>query len=221
MLTTSGLRQDLGEHDSPFEISADRFPRPGQYSVEVRSPVLGAWARSERRFLVQLPGATPEPTPCEDHRSDIEVLQATVARLDAERSEALAEVTSLRETTERLNAENADLAASIEELHAAQGQGDAMQELLQGQKEELLEQQRGLLEENRVLKGQIDNVPPCTAWGYLTYPHPQTLPPTRRMVVVSDSRGLIFQSQVQCEITRRVDRGAASPCVCVGQTWNR
>jgi regulator of replication initiation timing len=221
VLITNGLRQDLGQHDSPFEIASDRFPRPGQYSVEVRSALLGAWSQTQRRFLVQLPEAAPEPTPCADRTGEIETLQGAVARLESERNEALEQIAALRQTTDQLQTENAALAARVDELHQLQDQLDAAQETAEGQREDAARQRQELSEENRLLRAQLESVPPCTTWGYLTYPRPQTIPTTRRLVVVSDSQGLIFRSQLQCEITRRVDRGAASPCVCVGQTWTR
>jgi len=221
-LINSGLRQELGEHDSPFEIPTELFPRQGQYTVEMTSPVLGTWSQTQRRFLVQLPAPkTARSHAPQDYEAEIASLQDKIARLEAERGQALEQAASLRESNQSLQAENNDLASGVNELHAVQEQVDAMQQLLDEQREDSQQQQQALAEENRLLKNQIESVPPCTAWGYLTYPRPQTLPATRRVVVVSDNRGIIFQNQVQCEITRRVDRGAASPCVCIGQTWGR
>jgi hypothetical protein len=221
VLITNGLRQDLGPHDSPFEIAADRFPRPGQYSVEVRSALLGGWSRTQRRFLVQLPEPTPEPAPCVDRRVEIEALQRTVARLESERNETSERIATLRQTIDQLQTDNAALAARVDELHQLQDQLDIAQETAEAQSEDAARQRQELIDENRLLRAQLEAVPPCTAWGYLTYPRPQTFPTTRRLVVVSDSQGIIFRTQLQCEITRRIDRGAASPCVCVGQTWAR
>jgi hypothetical protein len=221
VLITNGLRQDLGRRDSPFEIAADRFLRPGQYAVEVRSPLLGGWAAIQRRFLVQLPEAAAEPTPCADDTAEIETLRRTAARLESERDERSERIEALRQTTEQLQTENAALSARVNELQQVQDQLDAAQEAADAQSEEAARERQELFDENRFLRAQLDSIPPCTAWGYLTYPRPQTFPTTRRLVVVSDSQGIIFRSQLQCEIARRVDRGAASPCVCVGQTSTR
>jgi hypothetical protein len=221
VLITNGLHQDLGPHDSPFEIPADRFPRPGQYSVEVRSALLGGWSRTQRRFLVQLPEGMPEPTPCANRRVEIETLQRTVARLESERNETSEQVTTLRQTIDQLQTDNAALTARADELPPLQDQLDLAQETAEAVREEAARQREELLDENRLLRAQLESVPPCTAWGYLTYPRPQTFPTTRRVVVVSDSQGVIFRAQLQCEMTRRLDRGAGSPCVCVGQTWTR
>jgi len=222
-LISGGLREDLGLHDSPFEISADHFPRPGQYRLELISPTLGTWTATERRFLVQLPDRAeqPAPTPCPDREDEMAAMRDAITRLESDRDEARAQAARLQETVENLKGENNELTASADELHQLQLQVDAMQELLERQRQELIQQQNTLLEENRLLKSQLEAVPPCTAWGYLTYPRPQTVPATRRLVVVSDTRGHIFQNQVQCEVARRVDRGAASPCICIGQTWSR
>jgi hypothetical protein len=221
VLTTNGLRQDLGMHDSPFLIATERFPRPGQYAVEVRSPLLGGWSTGQRRFLVQLPEVGREPTPCADDTAEIEALRRSASRLESERDESAQRVDALRQTTEQLQTENAALSARVNELQQVQDQLDAAQEAAEAQREEAAREREELADENRFLRGQLDSIPPCTTWGYVTYPRPQTIPTTRRLVVVSDSQGVIFRNQLQCEIVRRVDRGAASPCVCVGQVWAR
>src|SRR5262245_9538054 len=54
-LTGSGLRIDLGLRESPFEIDPSRFPRPGQYGIELREPRFGGVIGVDRRFMVRRP----------------------------------------------------------------------------------------------------------------------------------------------------------------------
>jgi hypothetical protein len=62
-LVGNGTREPLGLRESPFEIEPRFFPRPGQYGIELRSPLLGRWITSERRFLVRPPRQPPRSGP--------------------------------------------------------------------------------------------------------------------------------------------------------------
>lgn len=220
-LVAGAGRQDLGKHDSPFEVQAEHFPREGQYTFELRSPLPGPWSSTTRRFLVRMPEVVPSPTPCPDRQGEIDELTHLAERLESEKNGVTQEAVSLRQTIEQLRSENARLLAELEQRDDIESHLAVVEESSEAQRNELLREQQLLLEENRILRTRLDSVPPCTAWGYLTYPRPQAGPVPRRFVVVSDAQGNIFQNQVQCEIVRRSDRGGASPCLCVGQTWNR
>jgi len=84
---------------------------------------------------------------------------------------------------------------------------------------QLAEENRALAEENGALRLRLGSVIPCTVWGYYSYPRPQTIPVTRRTLLVSDARGQIFRVQPDCETLRRADPTAASICFCVGNSW--
>ena len=65
-LTSGGQRIDLGLRESPFEIDPSRFPRPGQYGIELRAPRFGGVIGADRRFMVRRPrerAGTAQDTP--------------------------------------------------------------------------------------------------------------------------------------------------------------
>lgn len=222
-LVGSGLREELGLRDNPFELPSGHFPRTGQFGVQLRSPTLGWLTQTERRFLVRL--APPEepapqaPTPAPEEVE--EDAAAVVARLQSELDNARDENESLRRDARTLREQTRELAAALRDLQAEQLDADAEHAALSEQQTELLDQQERLSEENRELQARLASIPPCTVWGYLFYPRPQTVPAIRRFVVVSDARGRVFQTLLDCEATRRRDRTAASACVCVGPTSPR
>jgi hypothetical protein len=59
----------------------------------------------------------------------------------------------------------------------------------------------------------------CAVWGYYAIPHPQTIPISRRAVVVTDIIGTVLRNETDCETVRRSDPSAASRCFCVGTPW--
>lgn len=219
-LVGSGLREELGLRDNPFELPTERFPRTGQFGVQLRSPSFGWLTQTERRFLVRL--APPEepaaeaPTPPPDQTKDD--APAVIARLQEEIDSARAQNEALRDEARTLREQTRELAAAVRDLQVAQLDADADHAALAEQQTELLDQQETLTQENRELRERLASIPPCTVWGYLFYPRPQTVPAIRRFVVVSDGRGRVFQTLLDCEATRRRDRSAASACVCVGPT---
>ena len=63
-LTGSGQRIDLGVRESPFEIDPARFPRPGQYGIELRAQRLGDFIGRQSSHALdgtsqQPPGVSP------------------------------------------------------------------------------------------------------------------------------------------------------------------
>src|SRR5262245_47489111 len=106
-LTGSGLRVDLGLRESPFEIDPSRFPRPGQYGVELRAPRFGDLIGADRRFMVRRarersgaaetandsePSSPPPPKPPpRDQASETQLLQ-----LQAERDQLRGESEALK-----------------------------------------------------------------------------------------------------------------------------
>ena len=222
ILKGNGILEDLGLRNSPFEIEERYFPRPGRYEIELRSPVLGSLASAERRFLVRPP--KPQPAPAEtpiDLTSQVRDLNEAVTKLQDERSELQAHAHSLSQENDTLRQENEDLSEVVEELRAGRDQVDSRLAAIEANQADLTREYRQVLEENRLLRGRIESIPACAAWGYLSYPRPQTIPPTRRVVLVSNTRGEVFRGLAECEITRRADRTAASQCFCVGSPWER
>lgn len=222
-LIGNGTRESLGLRNSPFEIEERYFRRPGQYGVEVRSPVLGRWISSERRFLVR----PPRHASTEDEEKDtttplteaISNLQDRIARLEDERQLLAGRGTSLSQENETLRTQNVDLNSTVDDLHVEQEQRDDRIDALSAENAELAQAYHRLLEENRLLRLRLETLPACTTWGYLSYPRPQTIPPTRRVVVVSNAEGQIFRNQRECEIIRETDRSAMSVCHCVGSPF--
>lgn len=220
-LIGNGTREPLGLRNSPFEIEERYFRRPGQYGVEVRSPLLGRWVTSERRFLVRPPRQTPAPeeedtSPLADAVTN---LQDRIARLEDERQLLAGRGTSLSQENETLRTQNVDLNTTVDDLNVAQDQLDTRIDALAAENAELAQAFQRALEENRLLRLRLESLPACTTWGYLSYPRPQTIPPTRRVVVVSNAEGQIFRNQRECEIIRETDRSAMSVCHCVGSPF--
>jgi hypothetical protein len=223
-LTGSGQRTDLGLRESPFEIDPARFPRPGQYGIELRATRFGAFIAADRLFMVRrarervadaaepaidAPAAPATARPPGPENSETNQL------VQAERDQLRAEVEGLRDQIMKLREDNADLGQALDELQA---DTDARLAGADQQRDELAREHLLALQENQFLRLRMDSIPPCTVWGYLTYPRPQTNPPSR-LVLVSDRNGTVFRSEADCDRVRRTDRGGASPCVCVGAVW--
>jgi hypothetical protein len=217
-LTGNGQRADLGLRESPFEIDSSRFPRPGQYGIELRAARFGSFIGAERRFLVRRAreraaeepvneAQPPEPPPAPPPAGD-----ANAAQLQAERDQLSAQVEALQGQLSKLREDNADLSQALDEQQA---DGDARLAAAEQEREALAREHLLALQENQFLRTRMDSIPPCTVWGYIAYPRPQTSPPSR-LVLVSDRNGSIFRSEADCAIARRTDPGGASPCVCVG-----
>ena len=220
-LIGNGTREPLGLRESPFEIEPRYFPRPGQYGIELRSPLLGRWITSERRFLVRPPrqppaASQPETEPLAKAVND---MKDRIERLEDERQLLAGRGTSLSQENETLRTQNVDLNTTVDDLRTAQEQLDERLAALALEHTELAQAYQRAVEENRQLRFRLESMPLCTTWGYLSYPRPQTIPPTRRVVVVSNADGQIFRNQRECELIRETDRGAASVCQCVGSPF--
>jgi hypothetical protein len=214
------VREDLGLRQNPTEISAEHFPRPGQYRIELRSPVLGRWSATERRFLVRA-ASTPLSQAAgekavDDENGHIEDLTSAMDQLGHQHEITQAENAALYEENANLREENNGLATSLKDLRHLQTQTDARLDAIEAQRSELERQYRRALEENQLLRARIESIPECTNWGYVSYQRG-----VRRVMLVSDGRGEVFHDQLQCEATRRNDPTAASPCICVGSPWQR
>ncbi len=224
-LTGSGQRVDLGLRESPFEIDPARFPRPGQYGIELRAPRFGAFIGADRLFMVRRareraaqaaeppaespPSKPPAPQPAAGDGAD--------AQLQAERDQLRAEVEILQSQLTKLREDNADLGQALDELQA---DTDARLAAANQEREELAREHLLALQENQFLRLRMANIPPCTVWGYIAYPRPQTNPPSR-VIMVSDRSGAVFRSEADCARVRRGDPVGASPCVCVGAVWGQ
>jgi hypothetical protein len=219
-LTGSGLRQEIGPRDSPFELSPRLFPRSGQYRVTLRSPTFGSLIRAERLFHVTLPETTDAPTDAKSREPKREDLAPLVARLREERDRLATEKSSLDADKRALELDNRDLNDELDHLQLQSDQTAQRLAEVEAQKAELLEEHLSVVQENQLLRLRLDNIPACTTWGYLSYPRPQTIPRIRRVVLVSNGRGEVFRTQGDCIATRRNDPTAGSPCVCVGAVWD-
>lgn len=220
VLTALGQEpRSLGVHSSPFDIPVDEFRREGGYQLELRDPAWGTWIRTRRSFqvffsAVAQPGE-PEPEPGDGDRYLLVALDAARQARDKARTR----VKSIRRENYDLRAEADRLNARIDELYEQRDHEDAAAADLEQELVDLAEELRGLREENLALRLRLSGVNPCTAWGYMSYPRPQTIPPSRRIVRVSDVAGNIFRREDICEAARRSDSTADSTCFCVGDTW--
>jgi hypothetical protein len=217
------VREDLGLRQNPTEISAEHFPQPGQYRIELRSPVLGRWSTTERRFLVRAPLTPPSPAAkkeaLDNENGQIEDLNRSGRQPEIAKAENAAlyeENANLQEENANLRAENNNLATSLQELRNLQAQTIARLDAIEGQQSDLEGQYRQALEDNQLLRARIESIPECTTWGYVSYQRG-----VRFVILVNDDRGGVLHDQLQCEATRRVDVTAASPCICVGSPWQR
>jgi regulator of replication initiation timing len=222
LLTAMGDEQrDLGVHESPLVLDANQFPREGGYRLDLEALSFASWIRATRWFQVH----TTEPTkaapetrkdtpPPQSHDKLRAVEMARAARDRAqEHSKALRdENAALRSETDRLSKQVETLAQTQEEdaAHAAE---------LEHRLAQLAEENRALADESAAIRQRLASVVPCTVWGYYSYPRPQTIPVTRRVLMVSDTRGHVFRGQLECEVVRHDDVTAASVCICVGNSW--
>lgn len=221
LLSMAGETQrDLGVHESPFDIPSHQFIRDGGYGVELRSLWFGNWIRIARWFQVH--EAPPERRPesaVKDHRWETKDLLHALAIARAAREKAQERTRFLHEENTALRDESERLAKQLEALYKAQEEDAERTAELEKHLAQLGEETRGLAEENAVMRQRLSSVIPCSVWGYLSYPRPQTIPPIRRIMTVSDLHGQVFRGQPDCELFRRVDPAAASLCLCVGNSW--
>lgn len=217
-LTGNGVRINLGVRENPFEIDPSRFPRPGQYGLELRLPRFGLIG-SDRRFMVRRAvdgragdgGIVSGQAPAAAER-EAPPAASDVSALAAERDKLRVDVAGLQA---QLDALRAELAESDEALDATAADADA-RVLGALAEQEAMAREHGLMAaENDALRQRLASIPPCLVWGYMAVPRPQTSPPSR-MVLVSNRRGDIFRSEAQCLVSRRSDPSGVSGCVCVG-----
>jgi hypothetical protein len=211
--------RDLGVHESPAEISGEEFRRDGGYQVEVQALQFGEWIRAARVFQVH---SAPAPgTVRSDHGTPAAELdlRGALAAARAARDKALGRTKFLREENAALRDESQRLARQLEGSYQTQEEDAQRTADLERRLTQLSEDNRALSDENAAMRFRLGNVIPCTVWGYYSYPQPQTIPVTRRVLLVTDPQGRIFRVQPECEISRRADPTAASVCFCVGNSW--
>ena len=221
LLTAVGdERRDVGVHESPFVLDANQFPRDGGYQVDLEALSFGNWIRATRWFQVHTP-EPPKPAPearPESPPESHELLRA-LAMARAARDKAQERSKTLHEENTALRGEGERLAKQVETLAQTQEEDAAHAEELERRIAQLAEENRALADENAAIRQRLGSVVPCTVWGYYSYPRPQTVPVTRRVLMVSDTRGRVFRGQLECETVRRDDVTAASICFCVGNSW--
>ncbi len=213
-------QRDLGVHESPFEIPSHQFIRDGGYGVELRALWFGNWIRALRWFQVhEAPAERRAGTDAKDHRWETKDLLHALEIARGARDKAQERVRFLQEENTALRDESQRLASQLETLYKTQEEDAERTADLERRLAQLGEENRGLAEENATARQRLASVIPCSVWGYVNFPRPQTMPPTRRVVTVSDMRGQVFRGQPECELIRRVDPTAASVCFCVGNSW--
>jgi hypothetical protein len=213
---------DLGVQQSPFEIAAAAFPRDGGYRIDIRHPRFGTWIRARQWFHLTVPPpaeAPAEPPPTASGDAEIKELESV---LEAERQTREAERLrrqALAQEARALRQESERLAEEVESLYEEQEEDSEYIARLETRIDQLTREQRSLSEESAALQLRLSRVIPCSVWGYYSYPRPQTIPVTRRLLRVSTNVGRIFRFAVECEAVRRGDETAASECFCVGNSF--
>lgn len=217
-LTGNGQRIDLGRRESPFEIDPTRFPRPGQYGVELAAPRFGTFVRADRRFMVRRAPLRGAATAIEDV-GETPPAERPAAATTAEVDELTAERDRIRVEMAALQAELAaarrERETSDQALDALQLDADARAAAAEARRDDLAREYLQALQENQALRLRMASIPSCTVWGYLSTPRPQSGPPSR-LVLVSDRAGNVFRSEMQCAAVRRSDPTGISGCACVG-----
>jgi hypothetical protein len=215
-------RQDLGVHESPLVLEPGQFPREGGYRLDLEALSFGSWIHATRWFQVHT-AEPPKPAPevrRERPPQSRDILRA-LATARAVRDKAQRRSRGLRDENTALRGESERLAKQVETLAQGQEEDAAHIEELERRLTQLAEENRALAEENVAARQRLSSVVPCTVWGYYSFPRPQTIPVTRRILMVSDTAGRVFRGQLECEGVRRGDPTAASTCFCVGNSWGR
>jgi regulator of replication initiation timing len=216
--------RDLGVHESPFVLDADQFPREGGYRVDLEALSFSDWIRATRWFQVHMApetGEQPKPGPAarKENPAETRDMLRALETARAARDKAQERSKTLREENAALRGESERLAKQVETLAQTQEEDAAHAEELERRIAQLAEENRALADENAAIRQRLGSVVPCTVWGYYSFPRPQTVPVTRRMLMVSDMHGRVFRGQLECEIVRRDDVTAVSICFCVGNSW--
>lgn len=221
-----GAPLDLGVRTSPTFLPAHVFPRDGSYELELRAPRFGSWISTRRHFEVFARASVPaEPSaneavlPKKERGVGLKEILRAIKASRAARERANQRMQSLAEENAALREESEKLLAQLEALSSTQDQDSEHIASLEQQLAEVRRQNRAMSDELEALRLRLGTLPPCTIWGYYSFPRPNTYPATRRVVVVSDSAGRIFRSQPECELGRRVDPTAGSLCFCAAGPW--
>jgi hypothetical protein len=211
--------RDFGLQTAPFTLNGAEFPRDGGYRLELRGERFGGWIRASRWFQVHTapPPAAPPP-PVDAQRPGRDLLRALEV-VRAARDKAQARSKFLRQENSALQEESERLAKQLEALYGAQEEEAERTRELERRLAQLAEENRALLDENGGLRQRLGSIVPCSVWGYYSFPRPQTIPLTRRVLTVTDPRGRILRAQMDCELVRRDDVTAGSVCFCVGSSW--
>ncbi len=212
-------RRDLGVHESPFVVDASQFPRDGGYRLDLEAERFSDWVRAARLFQVHAEPPKPPPQPRREAMREGRDLRRAVAVARAARDKALGRTKTLREENTSLRSESERLAKEVERLSQVQEEDAARAAELERRLTQLSEENRALADENAAIRQRLGSIVPCSVWGYYSFPRPQTIPVTRRLLMVSDTRGRVFRTQLECEVVRRDDVTAASICFCVGNPW--
>ena len=211
--------RDLGGHESPLVVDAAEFPRDGGYRVDIQALRLGDWVQATRWFQVHAAVVKPArdeqtaPAP-----AGLDLLRALEAARAA-RDKAQGRSKFLRQENAALRDESQRLATQLEAVYESRDEDAERTAQLERRLAQLAEENRALGEENAAVRQRLASVIPCTVWGYFSFPRPQTIPVTRRVLMVSDMRGRVFRAQIECETVRHDDVTAASTCFCVGSSW--
>jgi hypothetical protein len=219
LLTEGGPARDLGIHRSPFELTAKDLPEPGAYRLQARALFLGGLIQTERRFAVAAAPTAAAPAPPQRADPKLAEVSQSLADLKAAHERTMAENAGLYEENASLRQDNARLMEENERLAKANEEATTGAAAQEASQEQLQQQNRALSEQLTMLQWQLNAALTCTVWGYYAYPHPQTIPPTRRTVTVTDPQGNVFRTQPDCNVVRQQDPTAASRCFCVGTPW--
>lgn len=213
--------RDLGVHESPTTLPDAEFPREGGYRVDIVALTLGDWVRATRWFQVHAGVPKPQPPERAEPAAEGKELARALEAARTTRDRAQERTRLLREENAALRDENDQLASEVRELNDRRDDDAENAADLERRLAEVADENRALAEENALARQRLASVIPCTVWGYYTFPRPQTIPITRRILMVGDTHGRIFRGQLQCESVRREDVTAASRCFCVGNSWGQ
>jgi hypothetical protein len=218
LLANGSPPQELGVQRSPFEIDAADLSAPGAYRLQARAPILGALILAERRFAVAAPRsvAAPPDQRCEEH---VRQLSTSLDQLRTTHERTQSENTALYEENSTLRQENATLLQEADKLTRDHENETARAAAHRERQAQLAQENQALSEQLSNLQWRLNAAMTCTVWGYYAFPHPQTIPPTRRTVVVADMRGEVFRTELGCATIQQQDPTSASRCFCVGAPW--
>jgi len=212
-----GSPQVLGIRPSPCELGSSELPKPGLYRLHLRAPLFGSLIQAERRFVVAPP---PPPTPPPQADPRLNQLSESLSALQAAHEQTQAENTSLHAEIEALRQENSALQSDVERATNTQSDDSDRLAADADRLAQLRQENQALAEQLTSLQWQLNAALACRVWGYYSFPRPQTYPPTRRTITVTNIAGEIFRAEAECEAVRLTDPTTASRCFCVGPPWS-